>query len=687
MHHRRWKSPVAVALTAGLLFSGAFAGELEPAGLRGVAVGEQAGTFSARTIVAALQIDRDGMQLVSYTLKDRPFVRPLAIPEPRALAEGRSVQAEVILHGPDDLRYTQRVEAGRLCLMHGFGTAPHVQGDTILLHRDAFIVELPELAGFDRIELAYYDGDRAGPVRRELGVDVFDGPRFAAAAGPYAYSDLAISNESHSDTPAGAAQNDLLWPEDFADSDIYRVEGSEIEADPRINVVVVPDGYRFADKATMDSHFDAMVAEFRSFTPYKEHDKFLNYTLIYAYSAESGTDQCDCSDIRNTAMATGFPQSVPICGDSENRCLYYTGWCEPAAVSNIIAAELRAPAVDASIIMVNTTRYGGCGGARAVYSAGNAAATQVAVHELGHSLGGLADEYVSSTGCGVTAGNVNTSKNATEGAWPEWIADLGAPSEGAQYWSECIYRPLPNCQMRSINQPFCPVCSQRWALTYFSHPRVSPTAPLTSKSPGSAVQLEPNVAQLFEITTRVAEGPQVTNDITWWIEGPGFPSPTVVATDTLSHLRSFPQEGVYDLTVEVTADTNFIKPSENASNVDTTGWLIFVSTIFPPPEISPPGSLTPLFFQNNTTVWWEESSGLGAQSYNLYRGVLTELPGGNYGDCLQSGLPLFPSTTVADHPPTGLCWTYLISGVNTGGEGWLGFDSEDGPRQPAAACP
>ena len=60
----------------------------------------------------------------------------------------------------------------------------------------------------------------------------------------------------------------------------------------------------------------------------------------------------------------------------------------------------------------------------------------------------------------------------------------------------------------------------------------------------------------------------------------------MLATDTLSHVQSFPQEGFYDITVEVAADTNFIKPSENASNVDTTGWLIYVSTIFPPVSVA-----------------------------------------------------------------------------------------------------
>ena len=57
------------------------------------------------------------------------------------------------------------------------------------------------------------------------------------------------------------------------------------------------------------------------------------------------------------------------------------GWLS-SGTSNIAAAELRAPAHDETIVLVNTDRYGGCGGSRAVYSAANAAATEIAVHEL-----------------------------------------------------------------------------------------------------------------------------------------------------------------------------------------------------------------------------------------------------------------------------------------------------------------
>ena len=112
---RRQFSILATALAVGLAVSGTVGGEIDPAQMHEIARGERAGTFSARTIVAAVEIDRDAMRLVAYTVKDRPFVRPLEIPAARALkqghsVQGHSVQAEVILHGPDDRRFTYGCE-------------------------------------------------------------------------------------------------------------------------------------------------------------------------------------------------------------------------------------------------------------------------------------------------------------------------------------------------------------------------------------------------------------------------------------------------------------------------------------------------------------------------------------------------------------------------------------------------
>jgi hypothetical protein len=647
--------------------------------------GPRLGTFSARTLVVGIELDRDAARAMAYTVKPRPYVRELDIAPPRLQDDAFTVQLEVVLLGPAGLRHTRRIDAGPLCLSHDGEAAPHVSGDVIRLHRDSMVVELPEMAGFDRVEVAYYERHRGDTIRRSLGIGKLDRRNFTPAGGALSYSDLVHADSSADEPPRAPRAAQPLWPEDFGDSELYNVFGDVAEGDKRINIVIVPDGYTYAEKTLMESHANAMVDHFRGKTPYAEHDPFINYILVYAYSAESGADECDCGVIRNTMMGTRFPDDNPQCGHADNRCLYYGAGCDTNGTANIVAAELRAPFQDETIVMVNTSRYGGCGGARAVYSAALSSAKEIAVHELGHSLGGLADEYAYHPDCGVYASEVNTSTNAIHGAWPEWIDDLGAPREGAQYYQECIYRPFDACEMRSLNQPFCAVCVQHWSLVTFGHPRVAPTAPIEAQTPGPTTSAWMGVPADFSIATRLSAGSAVSNLLTWRLRAPGQPLPVVIATGTDSLTHVFDQAGDHVLEVEVIADANFVKRARDGANVDVATWVVSVSPLAPPAEVSPPGSPQPLRFLDRESLSWEDASGAAAFAYNLYRGSLADLASGAYGVCLQSGVEQ-NSTLEPDLPPDGVGWSYLVTGVNPAGEGPLGQASSGAPRTSTAPC-
>jgi hypothetical protein len=142
---------------------------------------------------------------------------------------------------------------------------------------------------------------------------------------------------------------------------------------------------------------------------------------------------------------------------------------------------------DHIIIMANTDKYGG-GGIYNFYamSSLNKMAPMVLPHELGHSIGGLADEYVDEN---LSYGDMHPL--ATEPTEPnittlvhfdrKWQAMLpeGTPVptpaneevprtengpigvyEGGGYHAKGVYRPAMNCMMRNY-APFCPVCQER----------------------------------------------------------------------------------------------------------------------------------------------------------------------------------------------------------------------------------
>jgi len=581
---------IALAATALLVPSGtparAEAGPLSSADAGADRISSQ------RTLLVALEVDREEARLLSFTVKDRPFASPGNSSPVRPHAAAGLEQIEFVLLGPGQARHVSRLDLPGLCLGHGPATPPEITGDRIRLHRESIVIEEPEIAGFDRMEIATYEGPGLATARRTIGLVELDGAHFTSAGTSLRYEDLAFADgPSLPMAPAQLTPGTVHWPEEYGDPELVTIFGDPAETSKRINVVIVPDGYTYAQKAEMQAHAQGVVDVFRSMSPFREHDRFFNYALVYAYSSQAGPDQCDCGVIRDTAMNTAFPDYGYPCGHTENRCLYYGSACDRPDPSeqHITQAEMRAPAVDATIVMVNTSRYGGCGGYRAVFSAGSPWGPYIAIHEMGHSLAGLGDEYGGYQYCGSYAGEINTSLNGSTGAWPEWIPDIGSPYEGAEYYNQCIYRPTGSCMMRALNSQFCPVCRQQLALTVFGHGRVRPTAPVESSSPASPVYASPGEPVTYSLATRLPEW-GATSRVAWQLSGPDPSSPVTVATDTDTYTHSYSEPGTYTLAGEVVADTNLIKPVKNGPNVDRVAWTTMICD--PACAVMPPSHTT-----------------------------------------------------------------------------------------------
>src|SRR5687768_14197841 len=158
--------------------------------------GLEIGRYSERTVVAGIQVDRDSAQVVAFTLKPRPFERAQDTGLANRAANSFVAQLEVRLHGPEGRWVTLPVEVPGLCLEHSADTPPHIEGDTVRHHREAFLVELPELPGWDRVEVTSSTG-AAGELqhqaRRVLGNCQLTPAKFTPAGTKHRYSDLAFA--------------------------------------------------------------------------------------------------------------------------------------------------------------------------------------------------------------------------------------------------------------------------------------------------------------------------------------------------------------------------------------------------------------------------------------------------------------------------------------------------------------
>lgn len=237
----------------------------------------------------------------------------------------------------------------------------------------------------------------------------------------------------------------------------------------RFVIVIMGDGFTVSD---IQSGYLEKVARNVSdyFVTQSPWDKLWGVTNVYLVNVVS------------PSSLISDPNSL-IVGDS-----YFESSYNRNNIDRLIAPSAlgRSRAVDAAdayvgegiwdsiVILANSTKYGGSGGMIATVSL-HPLSPEITVHELGHTIAGLADEYESSYPgypSEVTEPNVDT--NGSSPKWSLWL-DSGTPLptprvssfmtsvgafEGARYQSQGVFRPMDNCKMRALGVEFCPICKE-----------------------------------------------------------------------------------------------------------------------------------------------------------------------------------------------------------------------------------
>jgi hypothetical protein len=249
----------------------------------------------------------------------------------------------------------------------------------------------------------------------------------------------------------------------------------------RWNLVIIGDGYRENELATYHTDVENFVSTLRETPPFDELFSGINVHRMEVVSDDSGADN------PNVAPA--------ITVDTFFDAKFWDGaWSRVLTINTTLARSVVAelvPAMHQVVCIVNTSTYGGSGAVNehVATCSTNSASALVAIHEMGHSAFGLADEYAS-TDPSPTAEppqpnvTINTDRGTMK--WRHLILDetpiptlrnqgCGTPTdvnpatlqldgpvgayEGALH-SKCnVYRPVLSCKMAANSSPFCPVCS------------------------------------------------------------------------------------------------------------------------------------------------------------------------------------------------------------------------------------
>jgi hypothetical protein len=232
------------------------------------------------------------------------------------------------------------------------------------------------------------------------------------------------------------------------------------DPDNRVDLVFIGDGYLEEDLPSFAPRCVAALEALFLYEPFASYQNFFNAHRVDLVSPERGVDNDPVQGVdRSTALDMGF-----WCADIE-RLL-----CVDVAAAWQAAAA--APDADQLFPMAFSTKYGGAGYYEddiATFSSDNQYSVQVAIHELGHSLGDLADEYDYDDGATWTGdepieSNVSampaTEMKNSRLKWFRWLgfvqADLGVHGtfEGARYHEFGLFRPTSNSMMRELMQPF-----------------------------------------------------------------------------------------------------------------------------------------------------------------------------------------------------------------------------------------
>jgi hypothetical protein len=305
------------------------------------------------------------------------------------------------------------------------------------------------------------------------------------------------------------------------------------------NIVLLAEGFTAGQQAAFNTACTAFVTALRGTAPFDDLSPVLNVFRVNVASTDSGADDPTSAGGTGATARTYFDATFG--GNGIRRLLLVN------STTALQVAAAQVPEFSLVLVVVNSTVYGGAGGSVGTYSLANGA-TEIAIHEAGHTAFGLADEYAYYAGGNETghdnhpAGepsepNVTTNTNRATLKW-RWAvaASTAIPTmenpncatvdnrastvpagtvgafEGAHYYHCDAYRPEHDCKMRNLGVGFCRVCRQViWN-------RLAPLATLSARAttPIEVVARYPEHLDVFAVGS---DGRTMSN---WWDQSVGW---------------------------------------------------------------------------------------------------------------------------------------------------------------------
>lgn len=341
------------------------------------------------------------------------------------------------------------------------------------------------------------------------------------------------------------------------------------DIDKRINLVILSEGYQTHEFPKFITDATGFMNAMFNQSPFLEYANYFNVYAIKVPSNESGTDHPGTAidvvepQIPIVAVDTYFNTSFDT--NNTHRLLYSY---DSAIINTVLANNF--PSYDQAIVLVNSDEYGGSGGQFPFTSTG-VNASEIAIHEMGHSFANLKDEYYQGDLYLSEGINMTQQTNPTLVKWKNWIGfnNIGIYQHSGSAMAQTWYRPHQNCKMRNLNVPFCSVCKQ--GIVEKIHSLVSP---IDSYAPVSNSLTNPT----FPIDFSLNLTKPIPNTLTskWVLNAVEFANDT----DAISVLETDLNVGMNTLIAAVNDITALLKvDNHDTFHVYTVTWNIDKSAL------------------------------------------------------------------------------------------------------------
>ncbi|MEV0389445.1 M64 family metallopeptidase [Nonomuraea sp. NPDC050643] len=358
----------------------------------------------------------------------------------------------------------------------------------------------------------------------------------------------------------------------------------------RFNLILMGDGYTEAEQADFRADADRHLNVMWSIEPFKSYRNYINVYRVDIVSGESGIS-CDPgldAPRRTTPLSMGF-----------------WGRCNPASVQRLITMDNAAAIRYADLVtgttsgnrqilaLGNSTTYGGAGGTYATASGSNSMSALISPHELGHSLGGLQDEYdyyQRGVPGGPYTGPEPSSAHHTllteqemrdrRGKWWRWLgepSESGGPIgryEGGLYATTGVWRPSAHSMMKTLGYYFDQVSREVMVQ------RITAKTMIVQDS--TPVDAPVGADRVLWVEPMRPVGHALTT--TWTVDGRDLPGDR----DALDLRTLGLTPGTHTVTATVADPTDFVRdPAIRTAITRTRTWTVDTAITTPPDGVEP----------------------------------------------------------------------------------------------------